>query len=101
MADNSAERSVNRVGIYARVSTLAGQDPEMQLRELRDYVERRGWGIADEYVDQGVSGSRESRPALNRLMNDARLRKFDAVLVWKLDRFGRSLKHLVNALAGC
>ncbi len=99
MPNNSTERPVNRVALYARVSTLAGQDPEMQLRELRDYAERRGWVIADEYVDHGVSGSRESRPALNELMDGARQRKFDAVLVWKLDRFGRSLRHLVNALA--
>jgi DNA invertase Pin-like site-specific DNA recombinase len=71
----------------------------MQLRELREYCERRGWKIAEEYVDTGISGSKDSRPALNRLMADAHRRKFDAVLVWKIDRFGRSLKHLVNALA--
>jgi DNA invertase Pin-like site-specific DNA recombinase len=85
--------------LYARVSTLSGQDPEMQLRELREYVARRNWEIVDEYTDHGVSGLRESRPALNRLMADAHQRRFDAVLVWKIDRFGRSLKHLVNALA--
>ena len=71
----------------------------MQLSELREYASRRGWTITSEYVDQGVSGSKESRPQLNRLMADAHRRKFDAVLVWKIDRFGRSLKHLVNALA--
>jgi DNA invertase Pin-like site-specific DNA recombinase len=71
----------------------------MQLAELREYAMRRGWEIAGEYVDEGVSGSKESRPALNRLMADGRRRKFDAVLVWKIDRFGRSLKHLVNTLA--
>lgn len=71
----------------------------MQLRELREYCERRGWQIAETYVDAGVSGSKDSRPALNRLMADAYQRRFDAVLVWKLDRFGRSLKHLVNSLA--
>src|SRR6266571_4929806 len=60
---------------------------------------RRGWEIIDEYTDHGISGSRESRPQLNRLMGDAQQRKFDAVLVWKVDRFGRSLRHLVNALA--
>jgi DNA invertase Pin-like site-specific DNA recombinase len=60
---------------------------------------RRGWHVVEGYVDQGVSGSRESRPALTRLMTDACRRKFDAILVWKIDRFGRSLKHLVNALA--
>lgn len=89
-----------RVALYARVSTSNGnQDPEMQLRELREYAGRRGWTIAAEYIDQGVSGSKESRPALNDLMAAAHLRKFDAILVWKIDRFGRSLKHLVNSLA--
>jgi DNA invertase Pin-like site-specific DNA recombinase len=88
-----------RVAIYARVSTLNGQHPEMQLAELREFAARRGWEIVSEYVDEGVSGSKESRPALNRLMTDAHRRQFDAVLVWKIDRFGRSLKHLVNALA--
>ena len=89
-----------RVALYARVSTSNGhQDPEMQLRELRDYAASRGWKIAEEYIDLGVSGSKGSRPALNRLMTDAGRRKFDIILVWKLDRFGRSLRHLVNALA--
>lgn len=60
---------------------------------------RRGWEITGEYTDRGVSGSKDSRPSLNRLMADACGREFDAVLVWKLDRFGRSLRHLVNALA--
>jgi DNA invertase Pin-like site-specific DNA recombinase len=88
------------IALYARVSTVNGhQDPEMQLLELREYAALRGWKIAAEYVDHGVSGSKESRPALNRLMADAHSRKIDAVLVWKIDRFGRSLKHLVNALA--
>jgi DNA invertase Pin-like site-specific DNA recombinase len=71
----------------------------MQLRELREYATRRGWDIIGEYIDQGVSGSKESRPELNRLTADAHRRRFDAVLVWKIDRYGRSLKHLVNALA--
>src|SRR5437868_1066420 len=89
-----------RAAVYARVSTSKGaQDPEMQLREIREYASRRGFEIIDEYVDLGISGLSESRPAINRLMADAGRRKFDAVLVWKLDRFGRSLKHLVNALA--
>jgi DNA invertase Pin-like site-specific DNA recombinase len=88
-----------RVGLYARVSTLVGQSPEMQLVELREYATRRGWQTVEEYVDHGVSGAKESRPALNRLMTDAKQRRFDVVAVWKIDRFGRSLKHLVNALA--
>jgi len=92
--------SISSVALYARVSTSNGhQDPEMQLRELREYADRRGWQVAGEYTDQGVSGSKESRPELNRLMTDAHRRRFDAILVWKIDRFGRSLKHLVNALA--
>ncbi len=90
---------ITRVALYARVSTLNNQDPEMQLAELREYAGRRGWQIVEEFTDQGVSGCKESRPALNRLMSDACRRRFDAVLVWKIDRFGRSLKHLVNALA--
>jgi DNA invertase Pin-like site-specific DNA recombinase len=89
-----------KVAIYARVSTLhKGQDVDLQLRELRDYCGRRDLDIYSEYVDHGISGSTDSRPQLNRLMADAHQRRFDAVLVWKLDRFGRSLKHLVNALA--
>ena len=93
------DRTITRVALYARVSTLNNQDPEMQLAELREYAGRRSWQIVEEFTDQGVSGSKESRPALNRLMADACRRRFDAVLVWKIDRFGRSLKHLVNSLA--
>lgn len=89
-----------KVALYARVSTSdKGQDPQMQLRELREHCQRRGWNVTNEYVDIGVSGSKDSRPELNKLMADAKRRKLDAVLVWKLDRFGRSLKHLINALA--
>src|SRR5215467_583323 len=88
-----------RVAIYARVSTTSGQSPEMQLSDLREYASRRGWEVFAEYVDNGVSGMKESRPELNRLMADAHRRHFDVVLCWKIDRFGRSLKHLVNALA--
>lgn len=89
-----------RTALYARVSTSdKGQDPQMQLRELREHCQRRGWEIVGEYVDVGVSGSKDSRPELNKLVADAHRRKLDAVLVWKLDRFGRSLKHLVNSLA--
>src|ERR1035437_7227680 len=88
-----------RTALYARVSTSNGhQDPEMQLREQREFCSRRGWQIVGEYVDH-MSGSKDSRPALNQLMSDVAQRKIDAVLVWKLDRFGRSLRHLVNAIA--
>jgi DNA invertase Pin-like site-specific DNA recombinase len=85
--------------LYARVSTLNGQNPETQLVELREYASRRGWQVVDECVDAGVSGSKDSRPSLNRLMAHAQQRRFDAILLWKLDRFGRSLKHLVTAIA--
>jgi DNA invertase Pin-like site-specific DNA recombinase len=88
-----------RVALYGRVSTLNGQNPETQLVELREYASRRGWEPVGEYVDAGVSGSKDSRPSLNRLMSHAQQRRFDAILVWKLDRFGRSLKHLVTAIA--
>ena len=85
--------------IYARVSTSNnGQDPEVQLRELREYVSRRGWKLAGEYMDVGMSGAKEKRPELNRLMADAQRRKFDAVVVWKFDRFARSVSHLLRAL---
>src|SRR2546423_12073140 len=84
----ATRRSPARIALYARVSTAAGhQDPEMQLRELREYAARRGWQVVGVYTDAGVSGARDSRPALNRLMADACRRKFDSVLVWKLDRF--------------
>ena len=88
-----------RTALYARVSTSdKGQDPQMQLRELREYCQRRGWDIAGEYIDVGVSGSKDSRPELNRLMLDAAKRKFDAVVVWRFDRFARSVSHLLRAL---
>jgi DNA invertase Pin-like site-specific DNA recombinase len=90
--------AVERIAIYCRVSTK-DQHCELQLRELREYAERRGWKIAGEYIDRGVSGSKDSRPQLNRLMSHTHQRQFDALVVWKIDRFGRSLKHLVTALA--
>ena len=85
-----------RAAIYARVSTL-DQEPENQLQELRRYVEARGW-TAQEFVDHGVSGTKDRRPALDRLIRDAKRRKVDTVVVWRLDRLGRSLKHLVTLL---
>ncbi|HEV2395811.1 MAG TPA: recombinase family protein [Candidatus Sulfotelmatobacter sp.] len=88
-----------RVALYARVSTLNhGQDPEVQLHELRAYCERRGFEIIGEYVDKGISGSRERRPALDKLLADCRKRLVDAVVVYRYDRFARSLRQLVNAL---
>lgn len=88
-----------RVALYTRASTLNGQNPETQLMEQREYAARRRWEPIGEYVDLGVSGSKDSRPNLKSLMAHARQRKLDAVLVWKFDRFGRSLKHLVTAIA--
>ena len=85
-----------RAAIYARVSTT-DQTNTIQVRELTEYVERRGWQVSSVYEDQ-MSGAQASRPGLNQLMADARLRKFDAVLVLKLDRFGRSLVHCVGAI---
>ncbi len=86
-----------KTALYARVST-ADQSCELQLRELREYVARWEWKVAGEYVDTGWSGAKANRPELNRLMDDARLRRFDAVVCWKLDRFGRSLVHCVSAI---
>lgn len=90
--------SPQNVAIYARVSTHNGQDPEMQLRELREYCQRRGWVVAAEYVDAGISGVKEKRPELDRLLADAHRRQFDAVVVWRFDRFARSVSHLLRAL---
>ena len=88
-----------KVAIYARVSTASnGQDPTMQTRELRECAERRGWTIAGEYVDIGISGTKEKRVELDRLMADAHRRRFDMVAVWRFDRFARSTSHLLRAL---
>jgi DNA invertase Pin-like site-specific DNA recombinase len=92
------EKEQLKIAIYARVSTKNGQDPEMQLAELREYIRNRKWKIADEYVDRGISGASDSRPELNRLMADANRRRFDVVVVWKFDRFARSVSHLLRAL---
>ncbi len=92
MTPSSNGRTV-RAAVYARVSTF-DQDPENQLAELRRYVEARGWS-AVEYADRGVSGAKEMRPALAQLLADARRRRFDVLVCWRLDRFGRSLRHLI------
>src|SRR5689334_19681585 len=86
-----------RAAIYARVSTF-DQEPENQLLELRRYIEARGWTAAVEYVDRGVSGSKDRRPALDELIRAAKRRKFDVVCCWRLDRLGRNLKHLVTVI---
>ncbi|MGB8590114.1 MAG: recombinase family protein [Candidatus Acidiferrales bacterium] len=88
-----------RAAVYARVSTLNGsQDPSMQTRELEEYCQRRGWQAHDVYVDNGVSGKKDSRPQLNGMMQDAHERRFDVVVVWRFDRFARSVSHLLRAL---
>ena len=83
--------------IYAGVSTT-DQNCEMQLRELREYCQRRGWKISKEYVDIGWSGAKASRPQFDLLMADARLRRFDCILVWKLDRWGRSVSNCLATI---
>jgi DNA invertase Pin-like site-specific DNA recombinase len=83
-----------KTAIYTRVST-ADQNPELQLRDLEEYATRQGWEIIETYQDI-ISGAKASRPGLARLMADAAARKFDCLLVWKLDRFGRSLVDCLN-----
>jgi DNA invertase Pin-like site-specific DNA recombinase len=85
-----------RAAIYARVSTT-DQNCENQLEELRRYVTARGW-TAGEYMDQGISGAKERRPALDRLLADTKRRRVDVVVCWRLDRLGRNLKHLITLL---
>jgi DNA invertase Pin-like site-specific DNA recombinase len=86
-----------RIAIYARVSTK-DQSCELQTRDLRTYCTARGFDRVREYVDVGQSGAKDSRPELNNLMDDARKRQFDAIVVWRFDRFARSTKHLLLAL---
>lgn len=85
-----------KCAIYARVSTF-DQEPENQLAEIRRYVAARGW-TAEEYVDRGISGAKDRRPALDTLLADARRRRFDVLVVWRLDRLGRNLRHLITLL---
>jgi DNA invertase Pin-like site-specific DNA recombinase len=86
-----------RIAIYARVSTK-DQSCELQVRDLRAYCAARRFDLVREYVDVGQSGAKDSRPELNKLMDDARKRQFDAVICWRFDRFARSTKHLLSAL---
>ena len=85
-----------KAAIYARVSTF-DREPENQLQELRRYVQARGWA-SQEYVDHGVSGAKDRRPALDRLVRDAMRRKIDVLICWRLDRLGRNLRHLILLL---
>src|SRR5262245_28681996 len=99
MTTDRLHHTPKRVALYARVSTRNnGQDPETQLSALREYATHRGFAVLSEYVDIGISGAKDRRPQLDRLMADARQRKFDVVLVARFDRFARSTKHLVLAL---
>ena len=88
-----------RAALYARVSTTGkGQDVGLQLDELRQVAEQRGWDVYDVFIDDGISGSTDSRPALDRMMADAQAGRFDLVAVWKLDRLGRSVQHVLALL---
>ena len=92
-------RGTIRAGLYARTSTAdKGQDPELQLEDLRRLAEQRGWCTVEEYVDVGERGGKASRPALDRMMLDARAGKLDVVACWRFDRFARSTRHLLTAL---
>ena len=90
--------NIMRCAIYARTSTT-DQNCASQMKELREYIARRDWKIAGDYVDTGFSGAKASRPALDRLMADAAQHKFDCIAVYKIDRFGRSVLHLNQQLA--
>jgi DNA invertase Pin-like site-specific DNA recombinase len=89
----------SRAAIYARVSTTNhGQDVKVQTRDLEQFAQVRGWRLVDSYLDLGISGSKDKRPQLDRLMADAHKRRFDIVIVWRFDRFARSVSHLLRAL---
>lgn len=92
------ENSSKRVGLYARTSTVRDQDPRIQIDELRRVARQRGWEVIGEFVDHGYSGAKDRRPELDRLMVEVARGKIDAVLVWRFDRFARSVRHLVTAL---
>jgi DNA invertase Pin-like site-specific DNA recombinase len=91
-------QSLQQAAIYGRVSTLTNQSTEMQVRDLRQLADRRGFEVLHEYLDEGFSGAKSSRPALDKMLADAKRGKFRILLVWKLDRLGRSLAHLVRLL---
>ena len=88
-----------RAAIYGRISTSGhGQDVGLQVDELKQVATQRGWKVVGSYIDEGISGSQESRPGLDRLFADARAGRLDLIVVWKLDRLGRSLQHLLTIL---
>ena len=88
---------MKRAALYVRVSTV-DQHPETQLHDLRQFAAQRGLQIVQEYVDHGFCGARARRPALDRMMEDARRHRFDVLLVWSCDRLARSTKHLLQTL---
>src|ERR1700730_12624230 len=104
MAPRSLSQSVHpppaviRAAIYARVSTLNGQNSDVQTGAIEEYCQRRGFEIFRVYVHRGGSGKKDSRPQLNRMMEDAHQRRFDVVVVARFDRFARSVSHLLRAL---
>lgn len=88
-----------KIAAYARVSTNNHhQDPEVQMKDIRAFAEYKGGEIVDTYIDRGISGTKSSRPELNRMMADAAAGKFDTVVVWKFDRFARNAQHMLKAL---
>ena len=93
-----ASTRTTKAALYARVSTLNGQDTGLQLDELRRVARARGWEVVQEFVDEGISGTKASRPGLDALMEAARLGRVDVVAVFRFDRFARSTKHLIEAL---
>jgi hypothetical protein len=88
---------MKRAALYCRVSTV-DQHPETQLLDLRQFAAQKGFQLVQEYVDQGICGARARRPALDKMMEDARRHKFDVLLVWSCDRLARSTKHLLQTL---
>lgn len=95
----NAPRKPTRVALYARTSTAdKGQDIGLQTDELSALAAQRGWSVAETYTDEGLSGAKTTRPGLDALLADAQAGRFDAVLVWKLDRLGRSVSHLLQVL---
>ena len=99
VAPKSSTSTSPRVALYGRVSTTGhGQDVGLQLDELRQVARQRGWLIAGEFVDEGISGGKQSRPALDKLMAAVRDHQVDVVAVWRFDRFARSTRHLLTAL---
>ena len=88
---------MKRVALYSRVSTT-DQTCDNQLNDLREYCRARGWTDVREFIDTGISGTKERRPALDKMMSEVKARRIDVVVVAAFDRFGRSVRHLVEAL---